>query len=480
MNDDLRQSGARRQSRPHYMAPPNPSAILAWTPTSPRVANPTPGAAGRRSSSGGQIRLTLKGRAGPMASDRKWQFKTKFRANAFGWRGSNLAINRLKEAAAEIRSVAKSDPVAAGDGVVSLMERIWPAFQGIDTSSGALGGAVFRTVTELIPILTAAPADHATRSKWLERLFEAVQNDGVEYLAPLEDRWGEIAQYPDLIDEYADRMIEMVRRAWADHQTFNHVIGTSICLSCLLEGGRYAELQELLATRRMKFWSWHRFGAEALVRQGLWESAIAYAEAARSVTNPGFSETSIDRFCEKLLIDHGRSDEAYRGYGLRGAGGTTNLSVYRSLVRTYPDRDRRQMLLDLIETRGDKGKWFAAAKDSGFFDIAIECAAAQGADPSTLVRAARDFCGKEPKFAATVALLALSSLLDGGGYDPSVSEVDDAVKHLLAASRQIGSVEWALRELGKLKERRCAPGREPFQHAIQAALARWHPARPSV
>jgi hypothetical protein len=26
-------------------------------------------------------------------------------------------------------------------------------------------------------------------------LFEAVQNDGVEYLAPLEDRWGEIAQY---------------------------------------------------------------------------------------------------------------------------------------------------------------------------------------------------------------------------------------------------------------------------------------------
>jgi hypothetical protein len=384
-----------------------------------------------------------------MASDRKWQFKTKFRTNAYGWRASNLAIGRLKEAASEIRSVAKSDPVAAGDGVVSLMERIWPAFQGIDTSSGALGGAVFRTVTELIPILTAAPADHATRSKWLERLFEAVQNDGVEYLAPLEDRWGEIAQYPDLIDEYADRMIEMVRRAWADHQTFQHVIGTSICLSCLLEGGRYDELQELLATRRMKFWSWHRFGAEALVRQGLWESSIAYAEAARSVTNPGFSETSIDRFCEKLLIDHGRPDEAYRRYGLHAAG-------------------------------GNKGKWFAAAKDSGFFDIAVECAATQGADPSTLVRAARDFCGKEPKFAATVALLALSSLLDGGGYDPSVSEVDDAVKHLLVASRQIGSVEWALRELGNLRERRCAPGREPFQHAIQAALSRWHPVEPSV
>ena len=206
-----------------------------------------------------------------MASVRKWKFKTKFRANAYGWRASSLAVGHLKEAAAEIKSVAKSDPVGAGDGVVSLMERIWPAFQGIDTSSGALGAAVFRTANELIPILTVESADHATRSKWLERLFEAVQNDGVEYLAPLEDRWGEIAQYPDLIDEYADRMIGMVRRAWADYQTFQHVTGTSICLSCLLEGGRYDELQELLATRRMKFWSWHRFGAEALVRQGLWE-----------------------------------------------------------------------------------------------------------------------------------------------------------------------------------------------------------------
>ena len=119
-------------------------------------------------------------------------------------------------------------------------------------------------------------------------------------------------------------------------------------------------------------------------------------------------------------------------------------------------------------------------KASGFFEIAVECAAAQGADPSTLVRAARDFCGKEPKFAAAVALLALSTLLAGGGYDPSVSEVDDAVKHLLSASRQIGSVEWALRELGKLAERQCAVGREPFQRAIPAALSRWHPGEPNL
>jgi hypothetical protein len=61
-----------------------------------------------------------------------------------------------------------------------------------------------------------------------------------------------------------------------------------------------------------------------------------------------------------------------------------------------------------------------------------------------------------------------------------VSEVDDAVKHLLSASRQIGSVESALRELGELAERQCAAGREPFRHAIQAALSRWHLDEPNL
>ena len=285
----------------------------------------------------------------PMAAVRKWEFKSKFRTNAYGWSGSKLAIGRLKDAAAEIKSVAKADPVLAGDGIVSLAERIWPSLQGIDGSSGALGAAVLRTLNELVPLLITAPADHATRGKWLTRLFEAVQNDGVEYLSPLEQRWGEIAQYPVLMDEYADLMIGMVRHAWADHQNFSHVVGVSICLSCLLERGRYEELQELLAVSRIRFWPYHRYGAEVLVRQGLWQAAIAFAEAARGKTTPGAYDMSIDRFCETVLIEYGRAEEAYQNYGLRSANGTTNLAIFRSLIRTYPDRDRRRMLLDLIE-----------------------------------------------------------------------------------------------------------------------------------
>src|ERR1035438_9813686 len=78
-----------------------------------------------------------------MAAKYTWTFKARLRARAFGWRGSHLACQRLKEAVTEIKKVARKDPVTAGHGVVSLMEKIWPAFQDVDTSSGALGSAVY-------------------------------------------------------------------------------------------------------------------------------------------------------------------------------------------------------------------------------------------------------------------------------------------------------------------------------------------------
>jgi hypothetical protein len=123
-----------------------------------------------------------------MTSGHQWAFKARFRVRAYGWRGSALASKRLKEAVREINAVAKSDRVLAAEGCVSLMERLWPALEDIDTSSGALGGAVHRTLAELIPILISAPADVKTRGVWLERLFQAVMDDGVQYLEAVEDR----------------------------------------------------------------------------------------------------------------------------------------------------------------------------------------------------------------------------------------------------------------------------------------------------
>ena len=56
------------------------------------------------------------------------------------------------------------------------MECIWPALQDIDTSSGALGTAATRTLSELIPTLADAPADHIRSDNSSEFTVHAVRD----------------------------------------------------------------------------------------------------------------------------------------------------------------------------------------------------------------------------------------------------------------------------------------------------------------
>ena len=78
----------------------------------------------------------------------------------------------------------------AGEGAVRLLERMWPALQHVDSSSGALGSAVTNALDAVIPILAEADADAKTRTGWLDRLWQAIHDDGVGYLEGLADRWG--------------------------------------------------------------------------------------------------------------------------------------------------------------------------------------------------------------------------------------------------------------------------------------------------
>ena len=79
----------------------------------------------------------------PKPEAHKWTFKTRFRRHAFGWK-SHPAIERIGEAVAEIRSVAKEDPLVAAEGAVVFLERVSPAMEQVDGSSGAAGGSLQR------------------------------------------------------------------------------------------------------------------------------------------------------------------------------------------------------------------------------------------------------------------------------------------------------------------------------------------------
>ena len=372
------------------------------------------------------------------------------RARSYGWRGSQKAIARLKGAVSEIKAVRRRDPVAAGEGVVSLAERIWPAFEQIDTSTGALGSAVNRTLESLIPILIAAPADEAIRTGWLERLYHAIREDGVQYLFPVSERFGEIAVYPGLISAYADRDIDMIRMAWSDRTAFGYVATDTLCLSCMLEAGRTDELFALLDLRQNRMWSDDRFGAEALVGQGRLEEALVFAEKRLALERQGYSQSEIGRFCEDVLIRLGRRDEAYARYSLSAGRGSTYVAIWRDLIKRYPERDAGEILVDLIEKHGNLGKWFAAAKDAECFDIALQCAADPNVEPATLVRAARDFRDRDPTFAAHVALQAIEHYLAGRGYDPSPSDAEAAMSHLHHSAQNAGKLGWAHQMLERL------------------------------
>ena len=100
-------------------------------------------------------------------SKHRWQFATRFRRNAFGWR-SQPAIARVHEAIVEIRKAARRDPALAAEGALLFLEKVSPALEHVDSSSGAIGTAVNHAIEELVPIIAKAPADLERRAKWLE------------------------------------------------------------------------------------------------------------------------------------------------------------------------------------------------------------------------------------------------------------------------------------------------------------------------
>lgn len=394
------------------------------------------------------------------AVSHRWNFKQHIRAKAFGWRGSRLAIRRLNEASAEIRSMARQEPTKAADGAVSLAERIWPAFEHIDTSSGALGAAVNRTLETLIPIIANAPADRPARNRWLDRLWQAVIEDGVSYLSPIEEAWGDICASAEIASRWADQILPVLRTAWSDPRPGNYVRGTDICLASLLAAGRHPELLAVLELKQRPIWPWRRYGIRALRAQGMLEAALTYAEASRGLNIP---DPAVDAECEEILFAAGRRAEAYERYAITANPANTGLATFRQIAKKYPEVDPQRILRDLAEATGDPGRWFAAAKDAGHLDLALRFATTGGTDPKTLSRASRDFLECDPVFALRIGRLAIARILAGDGYEITALDLAGAVDHFLAAAERQGMSADAQADLGKMLA--AHPEAPPFYRA---------------
>lgn len=394
----------------------------------------------------------------------KWQFSARFRRHAFGWR-SKIPLQRIKEAISEIRKISDKEPLLAAEGAVLFLEKISPALEHVDSSSGAIGNAVNHAIEILVPIISRCVVPDKKRQQWLERLWEAIQNDHMPYIEYLSDFWGELCVTPELSSFWADKFIDVVKCVWqprTEKTGMSFYQGTPACLSALFAAKRYEELLDLLENAPLKFWHDQRWGAKTLVAMGRSADALNYIEASKGINVP-IKEMSL--VCEEILISMGLPDEAYHRYALVANQSTTNLATFRALAKKYPNKPHAEILNDLIASQpGSEGKWFAAAKAAGFFDLAVKLVSHSPTDPRTLTRAAKEFEITRPEFSLACGMASLRWIVLGYGYEITNADVLTTYSAVINAGKTLGKNESQVNE--KILELLSEQPHNPFVSTI--------------
>ena len=371
----------------------------------------------------------------------KWVFPARFRRNAYSWRGSKPAAKRIKEAVREIRKAARSDPALGAEGAVRFMEKLSPALEHIDTSSGTLGTAVDNAIEVIAPMIAGADVPDALRDKWLERLWQAVEEDEIPYLEQLSDYWGDLCVTAERANRWAEEFLPATRLVLSPNRQRRYIYfkGTSACLSALLTAGRYQDILDLLGIEPDNIWSYTQYGVKALLASDRPAEALQYAEKCRGLNQP---DGIISQTCEEILLSRGKFDEAYRLYAIEANQRNTYLATFRAIMRKYPDMEPAEILQDLVaSTPGSEGKWFAAARSAGLLDEALHLARSSPCEPKTLIRAVGELTAEKPEIAVEIGLAALHWLAEGYGYEITGVDVMDAVRKTLKAGAKAGNIQ---------------------------------------
>ncbi len=110
-----------------------------------------------------------------------------------------------------------------------------------------------RAIEVLVPVIAAAPVDTKTRERWLERLWEAIQDQGVPYIEALGEDWDRLCVTPEIANTWADRFLPLVEHIWSE-RAGGYFAGTSICLASLYAADRHAQLIALVDSAPFKWW----------------------------------------------------------------------------------------------------------------------------------------------------------------------------------------------------------------------------------
>jgi hypothetical protein len=365
----------------------------------------------------------------------KWEFAKYFRADAYGWKGTAIASKRIKEALAEIKKHHKNEPITACEGIVIFFEKLVPSIAQIDSSSGSLGNATDNAVEILTQIFGKTEIDFNTREQWLERIYDAYTEDGYGYLDNLGHRFGIFCREKKLAESWALKIQPMKEVSFGRRQ--GYFKGSIACLSCLLEAEKYKEILELLKKDEINFWSYRVYGVRALGHLGKIKEALMYANESKGDND---SQATVDLECEKILLGAGQVEEAYQ-LALNAYRETTNLGTFKAIKKQYPSMESKKILDDLIDRSGDKGKWFATAKEIGELELAQELISKYPCDPLTIIRAAQKFQKCNPKFSIQCSFHSLRWMIYGGNFKFNSADVITAYKIAIEIGEGSGGTE---------------------------------------
>ncbi len=378
----------------------------------------------------------------------KWEFAPRFRSGAFGWR-NDKAIQRIREAEKELRSISRKEPVLAAEGTILFFRKLEAAVEQVDDSSGRMGGVVNRTIKKLIPIIVKAPADPELRALWLEQLKEISEGSDYWLYDSLSENWGNLCG----TDESARNWLE----EWQPRMEFSlqspdfsnrSTIPYKMLFSTLDRLELWDDIIRFCPDNDDFLRYFGLWKIRALAAQGEIDEAIALADR---LNNDRWVYRDFSVIAEGILRDSGRTDEAYDRYALPRTVTGTYLAYFRRLKKDYPERDPGGVLDDLINQHADNpGVWFAAARREGFQNRALELARNHPVNPPTLMKAADSLKEEDPQFAMEAAAAALHWILEGYGYEMSIRDFSIAWILLRSISESRGCLsEWQerIREL---------------------------------
>jgi hypothetical protein len=144
----------------------------------------------------------------------KWQFTSRFRRHAFGWRSDHPSSASRKPSRDQAgrpqgaRARGRGCHHAAGKALAS------PGAGGQLIGRPGFGrqqghrhpGAHHRQ---------GGCRCHSLRQRWLERLWQALQDDEMPYIELLGDYWGELCVTPELASHWADEFMPVLESVWS-------------------------------------------------------------------------------------------------------------------------------------------------------------------------------------------------------------------------------------------------------------------------